>query len=352
MKITVAIPCYNLEDRIIACLESVISQDFEDMEILVLDDHSTDHSVEVVRNFIEKHHERVIRLIVNSENLGLSRVRNISINEACGEYLYFIDGDDTIEPGTLSLFFRRMEETHADVVCGSFRKMDYDGETIVVKQFPEDTIVGEFAYAIYIERYIHGFFSIVLWNKLYNVDFLRSHQIYCATSYREFESSYFTFKVALYAKCISFIHNITYNYYDVPTSISHQNRKDFLLNYHSIIESVIDAKNEYEINNKGVEIPCGIIFLFNYICLTSGLLKRALSLDISKKDKKKLLKWLRQQYRTNNITRDRIIGQYNKISYTILMSPCPYCLFRYYFNHLKAIAKIINKSNCIQQCSV
>ena len=144
MKITVAIACYNLEDRIATCLESVISQDYNDMEILVIDDCSTDHSVEVINTMIAKHPERDFHFIVNETNLGLCQVRNISIEEAQGEAIYFIDGDDTIEMGTISLFHRRMVETGVEVVCGSFRKIDTKGNPYIIKQFPDDTIKGVF----------------------------------------------------------------------------------------------------------------------------------------------------------------------------------------------------------------
>ena len=343
MMITVAILCYNLEDRIAACLESVISQDFEDMEILVIDDCSKDHSVEVVNDLIGKHPERIFRHIVNSENLGLSKVRNIAIKEASGEYLYFVDGDDTIESGTLSLFYRRIAETQADVVCGSFRKKNFEGKVYITKQFPEDTIKGEFAYASYIEKYINGYFCLAAWNNLYRMDFLRKHEICCATHYRSYEDRLFTFKVVLNARNVSYIHDVTYNYYDVKASIRHQ-RKDlaFLQNFMAVIESVFDAKRDFEsLHNR--PLPPGALFLLNYICLTSGPLKNVIEANFSKDEKRQFLKWLKKQYRENNMNWSSIVGSYNRISYLILSSLLPYTLFCFYFSHIKTIAKVVEK---------
>ena len=76
--------------------------------------------MDVIHEVINKHPERDIRLIINETNLGLCKVRNIAIDEAQGEYLFFVDGDDIIEQGTITLFKHRMEQTHVDVVCGSF----------------------------------------------------------------------------------------------------------------------------------------------------------------------------------------------------------------------------------------
>lgn len=345
MKITVAIACYNLEDRISVCLESVISQDYKDIEILVIDDHSTDCSVEVVNNIIGQHPERDFRHIVNETNQGLCNVRNISIHEAHGDAIYFMDGDDTIEPGTLSLFHQRMVETGVDVVCGSFRKTDLEENTILTKQFPDDTIKGDFAYASYIEKHINAFFWLPIWNNLYRLDFLRSHNIYCATHYRKHEGNLFTFKVALNASSVSYLHDVTYNWCNVPDSITNgiiRNRK-FLDDFRVMIESLIDAKNNFVSYHKIQSLPAGIRFLLNYIILTQGLLKLGLqSENISKKEKKLFLKWLKELYRDNNMNLNNIVGSFNRVSFLILISPFPYALFRFYFRHLKSIVKIIN----------
>ena len=345
MKITVAIPCYNLEERIATCLESVISQDFQEMEILIIDDHSTDRSVEIVREIMMKHPEREFHFIVNENNLGISIVRNMAIDEAKGEALFFVDGDDTIEPGTLSLFHRRMEETDVEIVCGSFRKKDFNGKTYIIKQFPEDTIKGEFAYATYIERYIKGYFCVAVWNKLYRLDFLKSNDICCSTHYRIYEDVLFTFKVVMSASSISYIHDVTYNYCDCPTSICHQRvvNCDFFQHRSTVIASVFAAKKEFEISHHDVLIPRGIWFYINYICLTSGSSKFCMESNISKKEKKRYLSWLKEIYHKNGVDWSHVVGPFNKISYLILISPFSYSLFRFYFKHLKAIAGIVSQ---------
>lgn len=344
MRITVAIACYNLEDLIAKCLESVSLQDYQDLEILVVDDHSTDRSVEVVNKVIKEHPERDIRLIINEENLGLCKVRNISIDEARGDTIFFMDGDDTIEPRTLSLFHKRMEETGVEVVCGSFRKTDLDGNPFIIKQFPDDTIKGDFAFATYIEKHIKGFFWLPIWNNLYRLDFLRVHDIRCSTHYRKHEGSLFTFKVALNALSVSYIHEVTYNWLNVPTSITNgiKKNKNYFEDFRAVIESVIDAKNDFESCHNNKPLPDGLRFLSNYIILTQGLLRRGLeSESIGKKEKKQFLKWLRKYYRKNNMNWRNIVGPFNKVSYLILVSPFPYALFRFYFKHLKFFIAII-----------
>ena len=345
MKITVAIPCYNLQDRISACLESVIAQDYKDIEILVIDDSSTDNSVEVINCLINLHPEREFRLIVNDKNLGLSKVRNLAIKEASGEALYFVDGDDTIEPGTLSLFQQRMKETNAEVVCGSYRKKDTGGNTLYVKRYPEDTINGDFALATYIRNYTNGPFDVAVWNKLYRLDFLRFHDICCSTDYRTYESSLFTFNVALHARHVSYLHDITYNQFSVPSSITQQ-KKDltFLHTVQAFIKSVLNEKRNYENSYNKQLIHPGILLLLNNICLTNGKLKKALETDVDKNEKKQLLRWLKGEYHKNNMKWSSVVGVYNKIAYILLISPFPYSLFRFYFRHWKTIYNIVGRS--------
>ncbi len=332
-----------MEERIATCLESVISQDFQEMEILVIDDHSTDRSVEIVRDIMVKHPEREFHFVVNETNLGINHVRNMAIDKAKGEALFFVDGDDTIEPGTLSLFHQRMVETNVEVVCGSFRKKDFDGTTIIKKQFTEDTIKGEFAYASYIEKYVRGYFRIAVWNNLYRLDFLRSHAVSCDTNYRSYEDSMFTFRVVQNVQSISFIQDVTYNYWQYRKSIIHQrNDTEFVRTYQLIVASAFESINDFSQSKNIFHIPRGIRFVFSRICLTGGLLKYAIESDVSKNEKKEVLKWLKWIYRRNDINLDYIVGPYNKISYLILVSPFPFSLFRFYFKHLKTIAKIVN----------
>lgn len=343
MKITVAIPCYNLEERIATCLESVISQDFQEMEILIIDDHSTDRSVEIVREIMVKHPEREFHFVVNETNLGINHVRNMAIDKAKGEALFFVDGDDTIEPGTLSLFHRRMEETDVEIVSGSFRVKDYNGNTYAVKQYQNETIKDGFAYSSQIENNGWRLFRVSVTNILYRLDFLRFHNIYCDIHYRIYEDSLFTFRVVQNVQSISFIQDVTYNYWQYRKSIIHQ-RKDteFVRTYQLIVASAFESINDFSQSKNIFPIPRGIRFVFSRICLTGGLLKYAIESDVSKNEKKEVLKWLKWIYRRNDMNLDYIVGPYNKISYLILVSPFPFSLFRFYFKHLKTIAKIVN----------
>ena len=114
--VSVIIPAYNIEDYIGRCLDSIISQTYKNLEIIVVDDGSRDHTGEVLDNYAKK--DRRIK-VIHKENGGVSSARNKGIEVAEGDYIGFIDGDDLIEPEMYKTLVDLLEEENADIAhCG------------------------------------------------------------------------------------------------------------------------------------------------------------------------------------------------------------------------------------------
>ncbi len=111
MRLSVIIPLYNCETVILRCLESI--DKFDDMEIIVVDDGSTDNGVKVVNSYADKH--SMVRLI-SKMNGGASSARNVGISNATGDYLMFVDADDYLVPDGIEKLLSIAEEEHADVL--------------------------------------------------------------------------------------------------------------------------------------------------------------------------------------------------------------------------------------------
>ena len=92
--VSVVVPVYNLEKYITATLDSITSQGIPDMEVLLVDDKSTDSSVSVINDYIAAHPDAGIRLIEPDEKLKACGARNLGIRESSGRYIAFLDGDD------------------------------------------------------------------------------------------------------------------------------------------------------------------------------------------------------------------------------------------------------------------
>ncbi|PPS21321.1 glycosyltransferase family 2 protein [Brachyspira murdochii] len=103
IKISVIIPVYNVESYLRECLDSVINQTLKDIEIICIDDNSTDNSYNILLDY-QKIDNR-IKIIKHKENLGLGPARNSGIKVAIGEYIYFIDSDDYISDNYINALY-------------------------------------------------------------------------------------------------------------------------------------------------------------------------------------------------------------------------------------------------------
>lgn len=114
-KVSVIIPVYNAERYLREAIESVLKQTYTDFELLLINDRSTDNSMEICREYSKKDH-RIVLLENNSEDHGPGSTRNIGLDHATGEYIYFMDADDWIDERLLECAVKRIQETKADIV--------------------------------------------------------------------------------------------------------------------------------------------------------------------------------------------------------------------------------------------
>lgn len=160
-KISVIVPVYNVETTVGKCIESILNQTFSDIELIVVNDGTPDKSMEVVEKY--KQDKRI--KIVNKENAGLPQARKTGFENSTGEYIFFVDSDDWIEPNTLELLYRAIKSANADIACCNI-EVDYLNSDR--KEYIKAKKTGEFSRHESI-RMIHdmnGIFQYA-WNKLY-----------------------------------------------------------------------------------------------------------------------------------------------------------------------------------------
>ena len=112
-SVSVIIPVYNIEKHLEKCLDSVIGQTLKDIEIIVVNDGTSDNSLDNITHYARKD-TRIV--IVDKPNEGLAYARKSGIEAAHGKYVQHLDGDDFLEPDACELLFKRAEETDADKV--------------------------------------------------------------------------------------------------------------------------------------------------------------------------------------------------------------------------------------------
>lgn len=141
--VSIIIPVYNVEPYLCKCLDSILNQTYRNLEVLIIDDGSTDGSGEICDEYRKDERVRVF----HTENRGLSSARNLGLDEAHGDWVCFVDSDDWIELNAVEYLFQAVIENTADAsCCGHYKefpgrttvhplaneKMIYEGEEIVV----------------------------------------------------------------------------------------------------------------------------------------------------------------------------------------------------------------------------
>lgn len=220
MKISVIIPAYNLERYIGECLQSLTeSTAFAQCEVLVIDDGSADKTADVVETFAQKYPN--IHLF-RFENGGLAEARNRGIRRACGEYLFFLDGDDCLKPDYLEKLLSAAEENKADIALAGFSR--FRGDTKKTEAEMRDvlnrrtTMNGlEYLHA----RMDAGDWHNECWCALYNRKFLKERKLEFLQELRLYEDILFTNLVLTEAQRVYMLPEYGYLYRMRENSLVH-----------------------------------------------------------------------------------------------------------------------------------
>ena len=142
MRISIIIPVYNVELYVEECLQSVANQTMtEGIECIIVDDRGQDNSAAIAKQYIDSYKGDIrFTFIQREKNGGLSAARNTGIEAATGEYVYFLDSDDTIVPECMKLMYGLVEKYgNVDLVQGSFYESEEEKKTISQYKLPEYT---------------------------------------------------------------------------------------------------------------------------------------------------------------------------------------------------------------------
>lgn len=126
--ITIIITAYNVSGTIVKAIQSCLDQTYNNLEILVINDCSSDNTLEVIQSIKDNR----IRIINNAQNVGAGMSRRIGTKEAKGEYTVFLDGDDYLDKDYIETLYNLAKKYNADVVSSSLRCVDKPISTIIV----------------------------------------------------------------------------------------------------------------------------------------------------------------------------------------------------------------------------
>ena len=208
--ISVIVPVYNVEAYLPKCMESLLSQSHQALEIILIDDGSTDRSGALCDLYGAK--DRRVR-VIHKENGGAASAKNAGLRVATGKYLSFVDSDDYLEPDAYSFLVEQLETSGADVVQGSYRDVfaDHTADRILSAQ------MCEYKAQDYLVRLTKDWTCALLWDKLY----IRS--IFDGIFFEEghiIDDEFFTYQGIMNAQRVVFVPHIVYNYRQRKSSVT------------------------------------------------------------------------------------------------------------------------------------
>lgn len=236
--ITVAVAAYNVEKYIAAMLESILAQTYRNMEILIVNDGSTDGTRAICEGFRDSR----IR-IIDQENGGLSTARQRAVDEAQGAYLCLVDGDDVLETGYVETLLRCIRETDADIAVCEYREFTVqpgDGRYVALPAAEETDINREVISRRFLPM-VSEFKLADSWNKMYRTDFIRQTGVrfFVEKQYNGTDLA-FNHLLAMHAPRYGVVHEALLNYRLTPGSRVRRKDKDLQGGFMQIISALLE----------------------------------------------------------------------------------------------------------------
>ena len=247
--VTIIIPIYNSEKYLKRCLNSILNQTLKDIEVICINDNSTDSSAEIL-NSIKKLDNR-LKVINFDKNCGASIARNVGIAAAKGNFIGFVDSDDYVDLNFFEELFIKAKLTGADVVKGSIKELDSDCKLI------SDSIYDINSKIKANKAYFYHSFTSAIYNRIFIID----NSIEFPENISHFEDPYFSIKTAIYCNKIELVDGV--NYYYVRNCESETKKKisdKTFIDINNSLKIMIDLINIASINKQHYIIVFDFLF--------------------------------------------------------------------------------------------
>ena len=246
-KVTIIIPIYNLEKYIKKCIDSVIKQTLKEIEIILVDDGSTDASPSICDDYA-KNDDRI--KVVHQKNMGLSGARNTGIHESTGKWFMIVDGDDWLEPDAVEVLYKNAEDNDSDIFISSFYD-NYPQKQIKDSFFNEDRLQfhtpEEKTYlqenCISRNKYSNKKCVTnvgVTWARLYKRQFIIDKNLEFIVGLKRTQDAIFNLYAFEYANKVDYIDIPTHHYRIWENSASRKYSKDFHITANELSQHILE----------------------------------------------------------------------------------------------------------------
>ena len=263
IKISVIVPIYNVSNYLEECLKSISSQTLKEIEVILINDGSTDNSKYICEEFLKK--DKRFKLY-NQENIGLGETRNKGIEIAKGEYLSFVDSDDYIDRDYLEILYHRAKKTKADIVEAETFQVDEYGKELMQEQSlkgrPDFTITQENIAIFFRDYYFASKYKHYACDKIYKRTFVLDNKLKFGDNRRIFaEDTWFQLQAIHHLPQITYMSGSFYRYRQRNTSIMHSEKMDLLKRQGTMCRNYYDLLHEDEESIESEYKACNLISL-------------------------------------------------------------------------------------------
>lgn len=250
-QVSIIVPVYNVDKYLQQCVESLVNQSYQNLEIVLIDDGSKDTSGQVCDYFAEKYKEINV---FHKANSGLGLTRNYGLERINGEYVTFVDSDDYLQQDAIQRLVDGLDDGKNDTVIGGFTKVTDEGKELYTETYPEEVVDNGQVYSHLFNRMLgsspdeHDSIKPSVWNALYSVKLIKTHNLRFVSE-RElisedivWDSDYYR-----YSKSVKVITSSSYYYRYNPASLSQTYKPDRYERSIKFYKYMIDKTSKTEI---------------------------------------------------------------------------------------------------------
>ncbi|MBR3627774.1 MAG: glycosyltransferase family 2 protein [Elusimicrobia bacterium] len=245
--VSVIIPVYNVEQYLKKCLDSIINQTLKSIEILCINDCSTDSSFEILKEYAGK--DNRIKILDLKQNKGVSHARNLGLELAKGKYIYLIDSDDWLDDNYLETMVQKIEEVNSNILINANFVNEYtDKQKKLYSKF--DFLKNDFE--IVNSKITQRFFPPVIWTRLYKRDYIEQYkfrfpQVKCGA-----EDIYFAYACDLMQEKSYIFKGPYHHYFQHSSSAMHKKERGYF--YFESFKILYDFLNEKKVNLDDIKL--------------------------------------------------------------------------------------------------
>lgn len=328
--ISIIVPIYNVEKYLVECLDSILNQSYEDFEVLMIDDGSTDNCPCICDEF-EKKDSRF--KAYHKKNGGLSDARNYGIQRVKGEWFTFIDGDDKVGHDFLSHFKIDDLDPEIDhIVCNGYsangKPKEFWTESNIL--YNQDSLLDFI-------RHVTNSKGLFLstWSRLYKTDIIKNHSIYSPSGFHYAEDCCMNFEYYKYISKISIVQDNTYFYRENPNSLSRTSKP--YIHYIKCLDIMIEHYKYYTKKYNNNFILNDYFVGFHVVGNTLSIIDDLYSNKYSKIERKQAYEKIKlYKLETNGIYKYYVNKPYS-IMVKFLLLKLPFFFFDFIYKAIKII---------------